>query len=109
MIAVAVARPPVPIEVRDKIWRAVQAGVAAANERRGPVTVAFDVTPPAEIDPLDIFAAASDIGERFFWEQPSRGIAAVALGAAAALEFCGESRFADAAAQTRQLFDDLVR
>ncbi|HET7093540.1 MAG TPA: hypothetical protein VFI22_08690, partial [Thermomicrobiales bacterium] len=101
MIAVAVARPPIPSEVRNQIWRAVQAGVTAANERRSPVTVAFGVTPLADIDPLDIFAAASDADERFFWEQPSGGTAAVALGAAAALEFRGESRFADAAARTR--------
>ncbi|HEU0115962.1 MAG TPA: isochorismate synthase [Thermomicrobiales bacterium] len=107
MIA-ALAAPP-SSDIRAQLLTGVRAGAAAANDRGEPVIVAIGLTAPADRDPLALFAsAAAWTGERFFWEQPSRGVATAALGVTATIETHGRSRFADANERAARLFADLI-
>src|SRR5690349_15561949 len=88
----------------------VRMAVDAARARNRPVVVAIGLEPPSDPDPLALFAAAATwTDERFFWEQPSRGIATAAIGSATAIETSGAGRFAEAGEQVARLSDDLIR
>lgn len=88
----------------------VRLAVDAARARNRPVVVAIGLEPPSSLDPLALFAAATPwTDERFFWEQPSRGIATAAVGSVAAIEARGSGRFASASACVARLFADLIR
>ena len=50
---------------------------------------------------------ASDALDAFYWQEPKRGLSILGLGRLTAIEAVGRERFADAAAQSRELFDNL--
>jgi menaquinone-specific isochorismate synthase len=107
---IATLTAPRSSAIRDQLLPAVRAGVLAADDRGEPITIAIGLTPPANLDPLAFFAAAAfTTDERFFWEQPSRGIVTAAVGVAATIETHGESRFTEASERVRRLFDGLIR
>jgi isochorismate synthase len=88
-------------ELRDRVERAV--ALARRERRRALASVTVDVEEP--LDPSAVVLAARGPGESAFcFEQPDRdGFALAGLGAAAVVEAAGAGRFAEVAAECREL------
>ena len=65
--------------------RGALARCAAAAQQSGQARVLAVSSPLGDCDPLAAFAGFGE-GERFFWEQPARGLALAARGAVLAVE-----------------------
>ena len=81
------------------------AAAAAAAKRTGRTQWAGVRVRAAATDCLAIFAP--HVGERFYWEQPDRGFAIAARGAAHLIEAAGPERFRIAAEAARECFASL--
>jgi len=73
-----------------------------ARAKKRPLFAAFRFETTLR-DALDVFAAAAS-GDRFYFEEPSRGFALAAAGEAARIETAGATRFADATSGVESVF-----
>ena len=82
---------------------------AEAARRGERLLLAHSRSGEAPLDALKLYRRAVRAGlDAVYWEQPSRGVVLVAVGAAAQVELRGERRFPDAAAAWRALADGAV-
>jgi isochorismate synthase len=92
-----------------KLEKAWGRAVARAKDAGRAVLVSYTQKLARGVDPIAFFESASVGGhDAFYWEEPARDFAFVAVGTAAAVESSGIDRFAETRAAWKRLLEDAV-
>src|SRR5260370_41050215 len=84
----------------------LRAAAARARRLSKPVAASYTLAVPTA-DPLDFYAAIAALGDAWYWEQPSEGLALAGSGVAAEWR-AEQDGLAEAAAAWRVLLADAV-